>query len=82
MKKLLYLEIIFCFQVPHRLISVHLLSGLVVSVLCLDVPTLATVQSKLIESHWLPHFEMLKTCLRAPVTNIPKAIVVDPGILA
>ncbi|XP_071838925.1 protein fuzzy homolog [Apostichopus japonicus] len=68
-------------KVPHRLISVHLLSGLVVSVLCLDVPTLSTVQSKLIETHWLPHFETLKGCLRASVTNIPKTIPIDPGIL-
>ena len=68
-------------QIPHRLLSFHLLPGVVVSVLCLATPTLAEAEAQLIEQCWRPHMEPLRACKQAPPQNVPKGTPVDSGIL-
>ncbi|XP_041483199.1 protein fuzzy homolog [Lytechinus variegatus] len=66
---------------PHRLLSIHLLPGVVVSVLCYANPTLAEAEEQLIEPSWRSHHEALRAIQRAPPSNIPRTIPLDAGIL-
>ncbi|XP_072030278.1 protein fuzzy homolog [Amphiura filiformis] len=68
-------------KVPHRLLSFHLLPGVVVSVLCLATPTLAEAEAQLIEQCWRPHMDPLRACKQAPPQNVPKGTPIDTGIL-
>ncbi|XP_071509327.1 protein fuzzy homolog [Diadema antillarum] len=66
---------------PHRLLSIHLLPGVVVSVLCYAEPTLSDAVNALVEPAWRPHHDSLRALQRAPSSNIPRSIAVDGGVL-
>ncbi|XP_038071575.1 protein fuzzy homolog isoform X2 [Patiria miniata] len=70
-------------KVPHRLLSISLLPGVIVSVLCLDTPTLADAQATLVEPSWRAYVESLRACQKASLAgqHIPKSLSVDSGIL-
>ncbi|XP_033122216.1 protein fuzzy homolog [Anneissia japonica] len=68
-------------KIPHRLLSIHLLSGIVVSVMCGPTPSLEAVKSQLVEACWLPHVEVLRACLNMGSRNVPASVEVDQGVI-
>ncbi|XP_071802751.1 protein fuzzy homolog [Asterias amurensis] len=70
-------------KTPHRLLSISLLPGVVVSVLCLATPTLAEAETSLVEAAWRSHVESLRACQKAAVAGqyVPKSLSIDSGIL-
>ncbi|XP_071949645.1 protein fuzzy homolog [Antedon mediterranea] len=68
-------------KIPHRLLSIHLLSGLVVSVLCGPSPSLDAVKSQLVEACWLPHMEPMRACLNMGTKSISSSFAIEQGVI-
>ncbi|XP_022090551.1 protein fuzzy homolog [Acanthaster planci] len=70
-------------KIPHRLVSISLLPGVIVSVLCLETPTLAEAQTTLVEPAWRAQVESLRACQKASLNGqyVPKTLIMDSGIL-
>ncbi|XP_068785404.1 protein fuzzy homolog isoform X2 [Struthio camelus] len=63
-------------QVPHRLLVLELVPGVVVALLCGPSPSLQHVRTQLLPQFWAPAVEQLRGCARPPPAPLP------PGVLA
>ncbi|XP_006815770.1 protein fuzzy homolog [Saccoglossus kowalevskii] len=68
-------------KIPHRLLTFQLIHGVEACVLCGPTPTLDDVRDKLLEVHWKPALESLRSCIRVFPRNIPLSVELDLGIL-
>ncbi|XP_068785403.1 protein fuzzy homolog isoform X1 [Struthio camelus] len=62
--------------VPHRLLVLELVPGVVVALLCGPSPSLQHVRTQLLPQFWAPAVEQLRGCARPPPAPLP------PGVLA
>ncbi|XP_020859136.1 protein fuzzy homolog isoform X4 [Phascolarctos cinereus] len=68
-------------QVPHRLLTLMLLPGLELCVLCGPQPPLSQVEPQVLERWWQPVLEPLRACVALAPRGIPAGFPLHPGIL-
>ncbi|XP_027715087.1 protein fuzzy homolog isoform X1 [Vombatus ursinus] len=68
-------------MVPHRLLTLTLLPGLELCVLCGPQPPLSQVEPQVLERWWQPLLEPLRACLALTPRGIPAGFPLHPDIL-
>ncbi|XP_074164356.1 protein fuzzy homolog isoform X2 [Sminthopsis crassicaudata] len=68
-------------QVPHRLLTLMLLPGLELCVLCGPQPPLSQLEPQVLERWWQPVLEPLRACLALASRAIPAGFSLHPDIL-
>ncbi|XP_044523053.1 protein fuzzy homolog isoform X3 [Gracilinanus agilis] len=67
--------------VPHRLLTLMLLPGLDLCMLCGPQPPLSQVEPQVLERWWQPVLEPLRACLALAPRGLPAGFPVHPDIL-
>ncbi|XP_051845794.1 protein fuzzy homolog isoform X1 [Antechinus flavipes] len=67
--------------VPHRLLTLMLLPGLELCVLCGPQPSLSQLEPQVLERWWQPMLEPLRACLALAPRAIPAGFSLHPDIL-
>ncbi|XP_077773538.1 protein fuzzy homolog isoform X2 [Podarcis muralis] len=67
--------------VPHRFLTLQLVPGLEVLLLCGPKPSLQFLADELVKRFWQPLLDLLKASARAPPRCLPPGIALAPGIL-
>ncbi|XP_074075806.1 protein fuzzy homolog isoform X2 [Macrotis lagotis] len=67
--------------VPHRLLTLLLLPGLELCVLCGPQPALGQVEPQLLERWWQPVLEPLRACVALAPRGLPTGVPLHPDIL-
>ena len=68
-------------KIPHRLITLEIIEGVEICVICGPQPSLQTILDRHVLRYWNPVQETLRTCTRSHPRNLPAAITVDTNIL-
>lgn len=67
-------------NIPHRLMTMEILEGIEVCVICGPQPLLQTVLQDHVGRYWQPAAESLRACSRSHPRNVPSFIVLDTCI--